>query len=242
MTRHLQNKADAARSLTWRRRGARQGTATRVGLLAAVGTAPFAANDSTRAGSKSNATPGPGTTRTEPVGTPAAPVTVRLVERIPSGTDPLRDLAIVNILARVGVKPSGPKTVMLVGDLADGIADGSIRLDHGDPHHRRRTRQWEAPLFFGEMRRVLIDRIRTVRGSAGISRDELVCTMAQAMRVPNNDSANIRFIDAVWTSRPDAALGDRPTARGLTSLRAAFRRRNAVSAPKPPHTAGGTAA
>ncbi|HEX8554319.1 MAG TPA: hypothetical protein VF695_06395, partial [Sphingomonas sp.] len=125
---------------------------------------------------------------------------------------------------------------------AERIVEGSIRLDHGDLPFRRRTRGWEPPLFFGAIRRILIDRIRASRGAAGISPNELVCTMAKALLVPNNDFANTRFIDAVWTPVHGTTLGDRPTGRTLTKMRVAFRRRKATQATTALNTAGGTAA
>ena len=243
MIRYLQNEADANRSLTWRRRRRVQGPVARMTPRTPDPAMPAdVASPVADATETVNQTSPQTKLRRTPLGNGLVQlVTVRLVERIASGTDPLKDLAIVQAVDWRAGKPTGPRTVMLLVDLAARIAEGSIRLDHGDPHHRRVTRGWEAPLFFGEMRRILIDRIRAARESGEVSPDELVCTMARAMGVANNDAANVRFIDAVWTS-PDAILGDRPTARSLTRLRAAFRRRDAAPTPKPPHTAGGSTA
>lgn len=254
MIRHLQNEADVTRTTTWRRRRRFQESATRlpyrkpgqVILNDVVRPVPEAVDPMPRG---LHAKKWPAQKLLETVSAPVTknvPVIVKLVGRIPSGTDPLHDVAIVNILTGMGGKPSGPMTAMLVGDLAQHISNGSIRLDHGDERHRRRTGGWEAPHHFEEMRTYVIDRVRGARtrepNSCAAKPYEMVCFLAQAMRVPNTLCDNDRYIDAVWPAGHDAVLGRRPTARRLMTLREALRLREAADDLKRRRDAGGTAA
>lgn len=242
MIRHLQNEADVARASTWRRRRRIQESATR---LPSHKPGPVDWNDVVRPLPEAvdpmprrlPAKKSPAKKLLETVPAPVAenvPVILRLIERIPSGTDPLRDVAIVNILTGMGGKPSGPMTAMLVGDLAERIANGSIRLDHGDGHRRRRTGGWEAPHHFEEMKTYVIDRVREARleepNICAAKPYEMVCLLAQAMRVPNTLRDNDRYIDAVWTAGHDAVLGRRPTARRLMTVREALYLRDVTRA------------
>ncbi|HEX8554579.1 MAG TPA: hypothetical protein VF695_07725, partial [Sphingomonas sp.] len=93
MIRHLQNEADVARSLTWRRGRERQGMAAR---LAAHMPGPAVLEDTVRPVPKAidTRTQGSLTTkalRTGPVLIPQnVPIILKLVERIASCTDPRR--------------------------------------------------------------------------------------------------------------------------------------------------------
>lgn len=232
MIRHLQNEADVARSLTWRRRHRLQGLAARSRLLTDSALASVASDNTNPEDRRTVRQPTRTTAGKDRDGTAPVPVTLTLVDRIPSRSDPLRDLAIVRVLSRKGRKASGPMKVMVVGDLAKGIADGRIRLDHGDRPRRGGTRRWEAPDFIGTMRRYITAWFREARseeaGPFDTRAGELFCLMARALSVPNTDPDNKRFIDSIWTPGHDPVLGGRPSARTLTLRRDAIRRRDAL--------------
>jgi hypothetical protein len=246
MIRRLQNEADAARTATWRRYRQPQGAAVPrgPGVMPVPGPAVPAGIASSVAGTvRATTAPitgkGVGVAKARPTPMPT-PIILRLLDRLPVGTDPLHDVALVRVIDRKSGEACGPMNALLVRDLAKGVAEGSLRLENANPPDLSQAREWMAPRHFEGVMRRLISRIRRADiaeggGDAWTRPGELLCKTAQALRVPNTDGANDRFIDAVWSSEHGADLGSRPNARTLTSTRAAVLRRNTKPLPTFPH-------